>query len=130
MAVPAPLVQEVVESEPPVPLPLAPPHVRGLVQIGDGIVAQVDLGTFLGLTEGEVAFLPRTLVVARGEERVAVLCARVHGLVEYAEGEIVEPGVLLGTPLAPYLAGEVHEDERVTAVLDLRALLDAAAVTE
>lgn len=123
-------IHEVTNPITPVPLPQAPPHVRGLVLVGERILAQVDLARFLGLEaaeRGEEEF-GRMLVVQAGNDRVALLCGRVRGLSERPTRSIHEASVLAGTVLSPYLRGELHDEHQVIGLLDLDLLLDAAAV--
>jgi len=130
VGVAAEMVHEVVVPAVPVPLPQTPPHVLGLVLVGEQVMPQVDLASFLGLgdaTDAEEAF-DRMLVAKTGTERVAVLCGRVRGLVERVDRAIAEITVLAGGPLSPFLRGELHEGSQVVGVLDLVALLEAAAV--
>lgn len=123
-------IHEVTNPELPIPLPQAPAHVRGLVLVGERILAQVDLVRFLGLekVESHEEGFGRMLVVEVGADRVALLCGRVRGLTERPVRAILAPSVLTGTALAPYLRGELHESDGVIGLLDLEALLDAAAV--
>ncbi len=123
-------IHEVTNPEPPIPLPQAPAHVRGLVLVGERILAQVDLVRFLGLeaSESTEEEFGRMLVVEAGDDRVALLCGRVRGLTERPARSIQTPSVLTGTVLAPYLRGELHDPGGVIGLLDLEALLAAAAV--
>ncbi|MDF1563118.1 MAG: chemotaxis protein CheW [Deltaproteobacteria bacterium] len=130
VAVKAEHIHEVTDPIAPVPLPQAPAHVKGLVLVGERILPQVDLLHFLRLEEVERdkdAF-GRMLVVEAGTDRVALLCGRVRGLTERHGRTILEPSVLNGTVLGPYLAGEIHDAHQVIGVIDLGALLAAAAV--
>lgn len=131
LAVRAAAVTSISGSENHTPLPGAPPHILGLVANGDRIVALVDLVAFLELPAiddpGDDPLFHRTLFVRAGDMEAGLRCARARGVRMIDADQLREPTVLQGSRLAPFLESELHGD-KIVGVLDLPALLQAAAV--
>jgi purine-binding chemotaxis protein CheW len=113
------------------PLPGAPAHILGLVANGDRILAVVDLAEFLALPAiddpNDDPVFHRTLFVRAGEMEAGLICNRARGLRLIDGDHLREPKVLQGSRLAPFLETEL-EGDKVVGVLNLPALLQAAAV--
>jgi purine-binding chemotaxis protein CheW len=114
------------------PLPGAPSHIVGLVATGERVVALVDLAAFFDLPDdddpADDPMFHRTLYVKAGDYEAGLLCNRANGLVAVDESRLRDPTVLQGSRLRPYLASELDTDDAVVGVIDLPALLQAAAV--
>ncbi len=110
--------------EPPLALPRVPAHVLGLVTYDQRALAILDLGLFLGLSEG--TGYTRTLVVTAGDYRVGVPVDLALGVVEVATADRRPPSGALTGPLAQYLTSEVTLDGDLAGLLDLERLLEAA----
>jgi chemotaxis signal transduction protein len=132
LAVAAALVDTVVGAEAPTPVPGAPPHVLGLMPAGERVLPLIDLATLLGLErERDVDADPlfrRILLVRAGAFEAGLVCHRTRGLFAVRAEEMTEPNVLQGPRLQPFLAAELDLGDTVVGVLDLHALLEAAAV--
>jgi purine-binding chemotaxis protein CheW len=74
-------VQEVLKHDQMTPVPLAPPEVRGLINLRGQIVTAIDLRHQLGL--GVDGQLTASVVVRAGDEAVSLLVEEV--------GDVVEP---------------------------------------
>lgn len=131
LAVRANAVTSVSASENHTPLPGAPSHILGLVANGDRIVALVDLAGFLELPAVDDPTddpqFHRTLFVRAGDMEAGLLCNRARGLRLIDADQLRGPTVLQGSRLAPFLESEL-DGEKVVGVLNLPALLQAAAV--
>lgn len=117
----------------PTPLPGAPPHIIGLVAAGERALPLVDLETLLGIGgEGRTSVDPlfrRTLFVAAGDLEAGLVCHRARGLISITGDAFGEPAVLQGERLRPFLSAEIEARGDVVGVLDVPALLEAAAVS-
>jgi len=81
----------VVEWREPVPLPHAPPAVRGVVSVRGRMRTVLDAATLLGgaRTSGETAAAPRLLVILRGDEQLALAADHAERVKALPEGEAV-----------------------------------------
>lgn len=133
LAVPAESVDSVSGVEEPAPVPGSPPHLLGLVATGERVQPLVDLGAFLQLAEESVSevdpLFRRTLFVRSGELEAGLVCHRARGLTAVPVDELTEPEVLQGAGLRPFLTAEIETSSGVIGVLDLDALLEAAAIS-
>lgn len=103
------------------PLPNTPPWVLGLVNLHGPIVAAVDLGLFLGLSDDGTP--PSRLIICRLEDvHVALAVQSVIGLRRVPTSAIQPAGPVAGD-LARYLVGLLPVGEQIVAVLDPARLL-------
>jgi purine-binding chemotaxis protein CheW len=131
LAIPAQDIGTVSAVDRATPIPGAPLHILGLVVAGERVVAQVDLAAFfdLGSTEQQAdPMFRRTLFVEAGELEAGLVCDRARGLVSVDAGALRDPSVLQGTRLRRFLTAEVLSRDGVVGVLDVSALLRAAAI--
>lgn len=119
-------VQEVLRPLPVTPLPLAPPAVRGLVNLRGHIVPVVDLRIVLGLPAGPAAAAGGHIIVHDGETPVALLVDAI-GDVRRAEGAglVPVPHTLEG-PAGELVAGALPLPDELLLALDLDRTLDRA----
>lgn len=133
LALSAHQVDAVSALDDPTPIPGAPPHILGVVASGERVLPLVDLSALLELEDrsspAEAATLfPRTLVVRDGEFEAGLVCHRVRGLVPAESAALHPPSVLQGNRLRTFVSAELESPHGVVGVLDLTALLHAAAV--
>lgn len=132
LAIPAHDIGAVSAVDEPTPIPSAPAYVLGLVAAGERVLPLVDLAIFLELPgEGSMEVDPlfrRTLFVKSGELEAGLICHRARGLVAVEDSSLREPTVLQGRRLRPYVTAEVDTGHGLVGVLDVAALLKAAAV--
>lgn len=79
-ALPVPNVRAVVDFEEWTRVPLAPPHVLGVANLRGEVVPLVDARGVLGVPSGPRGRRLRTVVVAAGDARAAVVVDEVLGL--------------------------------------------------
>jgi purine-binding chemotaxis protein CheW len=75
-------VQEVIRHQEMTPVPLAPPVVRGLINLRGQIVTALDLRTRLGLTPRGSDELPMNVVVRTADGAVSLLVDEIDDVVE------------------------------------------------
>ncbi len=83
-------VQEVLRSQPRTRVPLAPPHVVGLVNLRGQVMDAIDLRVPLGLPP-RVGGEPMVVVVRVGGEPVSLLVDSIGDVVEVAEADFEPP---------------------------------------
>jgi purine-binding chemotaxis protein CheW len=111
-------VQEVIRHQEMTRVPLAPPVVRGLINLRGQIVVAIDLRRRLGLTDRPASQLPVNVVVSTGEGAISLL--------------VDEIGDVLTVPAAAFerppetLRGKTREMIRGVYKLERRLLLELA----
>jgi purine-binding chemotaxis protein CheW len=111
-------VQEVIRHQEMTRVPLAPPVVRGLINLRGQIVVAVDLRRRLGLTDRPASQLPVNVVVSTDEGAISLL--------------VDEIGDVLTVPAAAFerppetLRGKTRDLIRGVYKLDRRLLLELA----
>jgi purine-binding chemotaxis protein CheW len=130
LAVATPFVDSVIDMLPMTPVPRVPPHIRGLVAYRGQAVPALDVSSFLALPAasavGPAEERDRLVVLSIGSTLVAVMCQSVQGIGEYDADALTEPKLVQGARLREFTRLEIQQGERVTAVLDAEALLEAA----
>jgi purine-binding chemotaxis protein CheW len=90
-------VQEVIRYQKMTRVPLAPPVVKGLINLRGQIVTAVDLRCRLGLRERTATDLPMNVVVRHEEGAVSLLVDEIGDVLEVEEEAFeVPPGTLSG----------------------------------
>ena len=121
-------VREILDVQPVAALPNAPMELLGMIDVRGQGVAVVDLAARLGLGAGERSEA-RILVFEVGPDAapIAAFADRVLAVTEIAPGEIEPaPKTMTGWSGAA-LRGVVRLDGRIAMILDMEALLGAAA---
>jgi purine-binding chemotaxis protein CheW len=143
----AELIDEICEAAEPTPLPLAPAHIPGVINLRGQAVPLLDLRLLFdvqsgagqaaaqdevssgarGLAEHDDLFSRIAVATANGM-RVGMLCDQVRGVVEVPRSERRRPEVALGARLLEFVEEEYHQDEGLILLLDLVKLLNTARV--
>lgn len=109
-------VQEVVRHLPHTPVPLAPPVVRGLMNLRGQIVTAIDLRRRLEFPDRDTDSLPMNVVIRTEDGLVSLLVDQIGDVVE------VDPETRDAPP--PTLKGAARELIRGAYQLPHRLLLD------
>jgi purine-binding chemotaxis protein CheW len=90
-------VQEVIRYQEMTRVPLAPPVVKGLINLRGQIVTAVDLRRRLGLRERAATDLPMNVVVRHEDGAVSLLVDEISDVLEVEEEAFeLPPGTLAG----------------------------------
>ena len=90
-------VQEVIRYQIMTRMPLAPPVVKGLINLRGQIVTAVDLRCRLGLRPRATADLPMNVVIRHDDGAVSLLVDEIGDVLEVEEEAFeLPPGILLG----------------------------------
>lgn len=131
LAVDATQVDEVTDVTTYTPVPVAPAHVVGLMNLRGHAIPIVDLHRVFELTShGTEESVPRVVIVRVDDMRVGLMCDRVLGVEDVRLDAFAEPDAFAGQSLEPYARALLHDDDGVTVVLDLPVLLEALRVSE
>ena len=90
-------VQEVIRFQEMTRVPLAPPVVKGLINLRGQIVTAIDLRRRLGLRERATTDLPMNVVIRHDDAAVSLLVDEIGDVLEVEEEAFeLPPGTLLG----------------------------------
>ena len=124
-ALPSLLVSEVLDVPPMTWVPLAPDHLRGVVNLRGNAATVVDLGRKLELDPGSRP--PTCLIIIERDydgdlQPIAALADAVHEVVEIAEADIAPPPDMgLAVPTR-FVRGLARLDDAFTIILDVERL--------
>lgn len=119
-------VQEVLRPQPMTSLPLAPPAVRGLLNLRGRIVPAVDLRVVLGLAGTDATAPGGHLVVFDGESPVSLIVDSIGDVRHAADVAPVPVPHTLEGPARDLIAGAVPLPDGLILILDLDRTLERA----
>jgi purine-binding chemotaxis protein CheW len=124
--IPVEKVQEVASSVEMTPVPLAPPKVRGLINLRGQIVTAIDLRSCLQLTERPDGQAPVNIILHTNDGYASLLVDRVGEIVEVDQDDFeLSPETLRG-PARELIRGAYKLDNKLMHVLDLERALHVA----
>jgi purine-binding chemotaxis protein CheW len=117
-------VQEVIRHHAMTKVPLAPPVVRGLINLRGQIVTAIDLRSRLGLRSRPAGELPMNVVVRTEEGAVSLLVDEIGDVLEIDDDSFEKPPETLKGP-ARELIGRVSKlNGRLLLALDVKRAVD------
>ena len=126
LAIAAAKVEELADYRLPVPLPSAPAHLLGLMQLRDRSVPLIALDIFLATA---VRCEPqRVVIVVCDGMRVGIVCDEVAGVRDIPDAELSKVPGTSAQGIHPYVTHEHVTDGGVVRILDVSALLAASRV--
>jgi purine-binding chemotaxis protein CheW len=114
--------REVVVLEEHTAVPLAPPHLVGVVNLRGQVLPIVDVRPVLGLLPRRVGRGSRVLVVAAGPDPVGVAVDGIVGLEAF--GELLPLGALARRQYGTLATGFVRHGDRLVPLLDTARTLE------
>jgi purine-binding chemotaxis protein CheW len=111
------LVQEVLRRQELTPVPLAPSHVAGLLNIRGQIVTALRLNERMGL-DAQTSD-PLHVVVRTGQEAVSLLVDAIGGVVDVTPEEFEQVPPTTPATLRPLLSGSYKLPDRLVLVPDI-----------
>lgn len=109
--IPVPQVQEVIRFQPMTPVPLAPPEVKGLINLRGQIVLAIDLRRRLALSDRSDSELPMNVVVRTPDGAVSLLVDEIGDVIEVEQSSFEAPPETLRGAVRSMILG-VHKLER------------------
>lgn len=120
-------VQEVIRYQHMTRVPLAPPVVKGLINLRGQIVTAVDLRSRLGLRDRATADLPMNVVIRHDEGAVSMLVDEIGDVLEVEEETFeLAPGTLAGEA-RELIQGVYKLKEFLLIALDTDKILNVVA---
>ena len=117
-------VQEVLRFLEMTPVPLAPPMVRGLINLRGQIVAAVDLRCRLDLPERDSADLPTNVVVRTEDGVLSLLVDEIGDVLEVDEELLEKPPPTIPQRVREVVSGVYKLSDRLLLVLDPEKVAD------
>ena len=119
-------VQEVIRYQEMTRVPLAPPVVKGLINLRGQIVTAIDLRRRLGLRERAVSDLPMNVVIRNDDGAVSMLVDEIGDVLETDEDSLeCSPETLTGK-IRELIRGVYKLENRLLHVLDSEKVVNLA----
>lgn len=112
-------IQEVLRDAVITPVPLAPPEVRGLINLRGQIVTAIDLRRRFGLEDPSTDATPTTLVLRFDDELVSLVADRAGDVVEVGEEVFEDPPDTLKGERRRLIRGAFKLENRLLLALDV-----------
>jgi purine-binding chemotaxis protein CheW len=110
------------------PVPQAPEHVIGILNLRGQIVTVIDLERRLGINDAGAASKPCNLIVHMDGEAVGLRVREINDVVQAEEGQISPPPPNLKGIQGRYFSGVLSHKDRLIGIVDLTAVLDMESV--
>jgi purine-binding chemotaxis protein CheW len=120
-------VQEVIRYQEMTEVPLAPPEVRGLINLRGQIVTAMDLRRRLALPDRPADRLPMNVVVRTAEGTLSLLVDEIGDVVEVDDDDFEGPPETLEGPVRELIRGAYKLDSRLLLVLDTDRVVQLVA---
>lgn len=101
------------------PLPHAPPHVLGMINLRGAILPVIDLGSLLGLGATTVSPSAVVMVAQIGSEQMGLLVDAVCDIVTVAEGMLQEAPSVGGGRVREFVSGVMTTEQGIVTLLNL-----------
>jgi purine-binding chemotaxis protein CheW len=116
-------VEEINRQVDVTPVPQAPPHVRGVINLRGEVVTVVDLRKILDMGDTEVNQCSRTVVVNSGDEEIGLLVDRVADVVLVRSDQIDPPPANVSGIDGRFFKGVHKLNKTLLIVLDVDAAI-------
>jgi purine-binding chemotaxis protein CheW len=100
------------------PLPHAPPHVLGMINLRGSILPVIDLGSLLGVGVTTASASSVVMVAQIGENQVGLLVDAVCDILMVGENMLQEPP-RVGDRVRDFVAGVMTTDQGIVTLLSL-----------
>ncbi len=119
-------VLEVIRCQELTAVPLAPPMVKGLINLRGRITTAFDLRQRLNLQERQVHLQPMNMVVRTGDEAVSLLVDKIGDVLKVDERSFESPPDNLQGVARDFIQGVFKLESRLLLVLDMDKTLRIA----
>lgn len=120
-------VQEINRIQQLTPVPLAPPAVRGLINLRGQIVTAIDLRERLGFPAADPNSLPVNIIVPSDEGPVSFLVDEVGDVIDVDDRDFEAPPATLDPAAKAYTRGVYKLSDRLLLVLEIEPILQLTA---
>ncbi|PKN16063.1 MAG: chemotaxis protein CheW [Deltaproteobacteria bacterium HGW-Deltaproteobacteria-23] len=116
-------VQEIIRATDITPVPGAPSHVRGVINLRGKIIPVVDLRTRFALPQAETSDSQRIVVVELCQKRIGMLVDSVSQVIKVPAGVVEEMPEEATSVDGNYIKGVGKLENRLVVILDLNKSL-------
>ena len=120
-------VQEIIRYQEMTSVPLAPPEVRGLINLRGQIVTAIDLRRRLELHERRADELPVNVIVHTDDGAVSLLVDEIGDVLEVSEKAFERPPETLQGPARELIRGAYKLEDGLLLILDIERTVDLTA---
>lgn len=120
-------IQEVLRFEETTEVPLAPPVIRGLLNLRGSIVSVIDLRGRFGMRALEGNLEPMNIVTQTGAGLASFLVDRIGEVIEADEGTFEGPPETLTGEMRDLIEGVYKLDSGLLRILNVERVSDLAA---
>ncbi len=117
-------VQEIIRYQEMTLVPLAPPVVRGLINLRGQIVTAIDLRRRLELEDAPADQLPVNVVVHTDDGAVSLLVDEIGDVLEVPETLFESPPETLRGPAREMIRGAYKLQDRLLLILDTQRMVN------
>lgn len=123
LGVPLQQIEEINRHVAVTPVPHAPTHVRGVINLRGEVVTVVDLRGILGLGKTDINGQTRTVIVSSSGEHVGLLVDRVGDVVDAGGGDLLPAPANVSGADGRFFRGVQRLESELMVVLDIDELL-------
>ena len=120
-------VQEIIRYQEMTRVPLAPPVVRGLINLRGQIVTAIDLRRRLELQDRQADQLPVNVVVHTDDGAVSLLVDEIGDVLEVPETAFERPPETLQGPARELIRGAYKLEDRLLLILEIEQTVNLTA---
>lgn len=117
------LVQEINRQVDITPVPNAPQHVRGVINLRGDVATVIDLRTVLGLPQAEEGRDSRNLIVHSQEEAIGLWVDRISDILTVRPDQISEPPSNVDGVDGKFFLGVHTLETEICVLLDIEQVL-------
>ncbi len=122
-------VEEINRQVDVTPVPQAPQHVRGVINLRGEVVTVIDLRKVLEMGRTEINHNTRTVVVNSGNEEIGMLVDRVADVVLARADQIDQPPANISGVDGRFFKGVYKLEKTLLIILDINAAIALDALT-
>jgi purine-binding chemotaxis protein CheW len=122
-AIPLLIVREVIAVTPTTPIPFAPSHFLGIMNLRGQIISVIDLRLKLGIKSAK-SEENAIIICDLGSTRLGIVIDSVNSVLTPAAGEITHQPELKSGKATNFVIGVYRKNDRLTLILDIAEALD------
>ncbi len=116
-------VQEVIKPQRVTAIPLAPPYIRGLINLRGQIVTQISLKKLFGMEEN-IADDHMNIIVSRGESLYALVVDEILDVIDVEGSTFSATPDTIDPKVRGYIRGVYKLEKRLQILIDLDKIID------
>lgn len=124
-AIPLFQVKEVIGHIPLTPVPQAPPHFKGVINLRGTVISVIDLKQKLKVGKTDSKPGSTIVILDYANASVGIIVDDVNSVVEFQNSEISDPTVIQSVSKAKFISGVARTGDALTLILNVDSVLDA-----